>query len=461
MMVPAGLDWWDNNPNWHGVLLAGFLAIACGVSISTATRGSDLHGLTRRQAFMLTVLVWAVLPVFGALPFVFGAPRVSFTDGYFEAMSALTTTGATVFTGLADAPRGMLLWRGMMQWFGGVGIVVVAIVFMPALRIGGMQFFRSESFDLSGDIVPRATEIAGSLAWIYVGLTAACGLGYSLTGMSGFDALVHSMTTLSTGGMGNYDTGFEHFSEGAHYVGVLFMILAAVPFIRFIQIMRGAPMALWRDSQARAFVAILGVGIGVVTAWLVWHGHHLPRDALREASFNLTSVMTGTGYASDAYDRWGGFAVTIFFVWALIGGCSGSTTCSGKVFRYQILYAALVVQIKRIHSPNGVFPLHYQGRPVEPEVVSSIMGFFFVFVVCLSIWSILLSLMGYDTLTAISGSVATLGNVGPGLGPVIGPSGNFAPLGEATKWLLSFGMLLGRLEFLSVLVLFTPLFWRK
>jgi len=376
-------------------------------------------------------------------------------------MSALTTTGATVFAGLDTAPRGMLLWRGMMQWFGGVGIIVVAIVFLPALRIGGMQFFRSESFDLSGDIVPRATEIAGSLAWIYVGLTAACGIGYSLAGMSGFDAVVHAMTTLSTGGMGNYDSGFEHFSEAAHYNGVLFMVLAALPFVRFIQLARGSAQPLWRDSQVRAFVAILGAGILLVAAWLVWHDHHGPRDALREAAFNLTSVMTGTGYASDAYDRWGGFAVAIFFIWALIGGCSGSTSCSGKVFRYQILYAALVVQIKRVHSPNGVFPLRYQGRPVDPEIVSSIMGFFFVFVVCLSIWSILLSLMGYDTLTAMSGSVATLANVGPGLGPVIGPSGNFMPLTDTAKWLLSFGMLLGRLEFLSVLVLFTPLFWRR
>jgi trk system potassium uptake protein TrkH len=430
MLAPLLLDVADDNGNAHGFVLAAFLTLAAGLAMTLITRQGDAGGLTRPQAFLLTVLVWVVLPVFGALPFFFGSPVASYTDAYFEAMSGLTTTGATVFAGLDDAPRGMLLWRALLQWYGGVGIVIVAIVFLPMMRIGGMQFFRSESFDLSSDVLPRATELAASLFYVYLVLSLACVLAYSAAGMNGFDALAHAMTTVSTGGYGTYDSGFENFSPMAHYVGVVFMWLAALPFIRFIQLARGNTRGIRSDSQIQAFLAIIFVVSATMVVWLVVNDHHPLPDAIREALFNVTSAMTGTGYASDPYDTWGTVPVALFFVIPL-------------------------------HSPHGVFPLRYQGRPVEPEVVSSIMGYFFVFVCALSIWAILLSLLGLDTITAISASVASLGNVGPGLGPVVGPSGNYASLPDTAKWLLSLGMLLGRLEFLSVLVLFMPIFWQR
>jgi trk system potassium uptake protein TrkH len=279
--------------------------------------------------------------------------------------------------------------------------------------------------------------------------------------MSGFDALAHAMTTVSTGGYGTYDSSFMNFDPMTHYVAIAFMWLGALPFIRFVQLARGNTRGIRGDSQIQAFLAIVFVVSASMVVWLVVNDRHPLPEAIRAALFNVTSVMTGTGYASDAYDKWGTVPVALFFVIPLIGGCTGSTSCSAKVFRYQVLYAALVVQIRRIHSPHGVFPLHYQGRPVEPEVVSSIMGYFFVFVCALSIWAILLSLLGLDTITAISASVASLGNIGPGLGPVIGPEGNYASLPDTAKWLLSLGMLLGRLEFLSVLVLFVPIFWQR
>ncbi|MEO0822105.1 MAG: TrkH family potassium uptake protein [Pseudomonadota bacterium] len=461
MLVPAGLDWLDGSANWTAFALSGLLSWLLGSCLTLATRQREGSGLTPRQAFLLTTLVWAALPLFGALPFILGAPGARMVDAYFEAMSGLTTTGATVFSGLDTADRGMLLWRGMLQWFGGVGIVVFAIVFLPALRIGGMQFFRSESFDLTGDILPRATEIAGSLAWIYAGLTVACMVAYSAAGLNGFDALVHAMTTVATGGMGNYDSGFANLPNAAHYVAVVFMWLAALPFIRFIQLTNGHAGPLFRDQQIRTFFTILLIASTVMALHLVAEDHHEPLDAIREALFNATSVMTGTGYASDPYDRWGGLPVGILFILALIGGCTGSTACSAKVFRYEVLLAALAVQIRRIHSPHAVYLLRYQGRAVEPEVVSSIMGFFFVFFSALAVWAILLSLLGLDFITAVSASVAALCNLGPGLGPMVGPEGNFAGLPDAAKWLLSLGMLLGRLEFLSVLVLLSPMFWRR
>ena len=461
MAAPLLIDVLADNGNAPGFLLAAFLTLAAGLALMLITRQRESGGLTRPQAFMLTVLVWVALPVFGALPFIFGAPGAGFTDAYFEAMSGLTTTGATVFAGLDEAPRGMLLWRALLQWYGGVGIVIVAIIFLPVMRIGGMQFFRSEAFDLSGDVMPRATEIAAALLYVYLTISAGCVLAYSIAGMNGFDALAHAMTTVSTGGFGNYDSGFENFTDSAHYVGTVFMWLGALPFIRFVQLARGNSRGLLGDSQVHAFLGIVFAVSAVMVVWLVSRDHHPFPDAIREALFNVTSVMTGTGYASDPYDQWGALPVALFFVIPLIGGCTGSTSCSAKVFRYQVLLAALVVQIRRIHSPHGVFPLRYQGRPVEPEVVSSIMGYFFVLVCCLSIWAILLSLLGLDTITAISASVASLGNVGPGLGQTVGPSGNYGSLPDTAKWLLSLGMLLGRLEFLSVLVLFMPVFWQR
>ena len=461
MLLPAAVDLANGDANWRGMALAAFLTFAAGAAAAVMGRQTVRSGLGREQAFLLTVGVWWVLALFGALPFVFAAPSASFTDAFFEAMSGITTTGATVFTGLDEAPRGMLLWRALLQWFGGLGIVVVAMVFLPVLKIGGMQFFRSEAFDLGSDVLPRATEIAASLTSIYLTLTVACVLAYSATGMSGFDALCHAMTTVSTGGLGNYDGGFGVFPEASHWVAIVFMVLAALPFIRFLQLSRGDPAPLWRDPQVQGFLAILGVAWVFLVAWLVWEQDASAEFALLHGLFNATSIMTGTGYASDDYNAWGGFAVAVIFIVGLIGGCTGSTSCSAKVFRYQILMASLAQQIRRIHNPSGVFPLRYHHQVVEPEIVSSIMAFFFVFVTALSVWAMLLSMFGLDAITSISGSVAALANIGPGLGPVIGPAGNYQSLPDGAKWLLAVGMFLGRLEFLSVLVLLTPGFWRR
>jgi len=461
MLLPAVIDHADGSQNWRGMLLAAFLTVSGGMGLAVLGWQPGVRGLSRQQAFLLTVLIWWVLPLFGALPFMTGAPGAGFTDAFFEAMSGLTTTGATAFTGLDDAPRGMLLWRALMQWYGGLGIVVVAMVFLPALKVGGMQFFRSEAFDLGTDVLPKAAEVAGSLIWIYLALTVGCVLAYTAAGMSEFDALAHAMTTVSTGGMGTRDAGFAAFSATAHYVGVVFMVLAALPFVRFMQLTRGNAAPLWRDPQIHAFLGLLGLAAGAVAIWLVVALGEGAAFAVLHALFNVTSIMTGTGYVSDDYGAWGGFAVAVIFIVGLIGGCTGSTSCSAKVFRYQILVAALVQQVKRIHNPSGVFPLRYHHRVVEAEIVSSIMAFFFVFVVLLSLWAMLLSMFGLDTVTSVSGSVAALANIGPGLGPVIGPAGNYSTLPEGAKWLLSVGMFLGRLEFLSVLVLLTPGFWRR
>jgi trk system potassium uptake protein TrkH len=278
--------------------------------------------------------------------------------------------------------------------------------------------------------------------------------------MTAFDAICHAMTTVSTGGYANYDSSFGGFEPAAQYVAVLFMALSALPFIRFVELSRGRPRALWRDTQIRSFIGIVLVASGSVTlAQIMLQGAAI-EPAIRAALFNVTSVITTTGFASTDYNQWSSLSLTVIFIVSMIGGCSGSTAGAAKVFRLQILFQALKLQIRRLRSPHSVFQLRYQGRPVDPEIVSSIMAFLFIYLVTLGIIAILLSLMGLDFVTALTAPVATVTNVGPGLGPVIGPAGNFQPLPDAAIWLLSLGMLLGRLEFISVLVLLTPAFWR-
>ncbi len=459
MLVPFAIDMIDGNGNAEGMLIAALLTIAAGAALTLLTRQHWMGGLARPQAFMLTVAVWAILPAFGALPFVFGAPQAGFTDAYFEAMSGMTTTGSTVFSGLDAMPRGMLLWRAMLQWFGGLGIVIVAIIFLPAMRVGGMQFFHAVSLDISGEVIPRATQIAGDLLVLYVTLTVLCALAYSATGMWTFDAICHAMTTLSTGGYANYDASFGAFGPPAQYAAILFMALGGLPFIRFVELSHGRHRPLLRDTQIRSFVGIVLVAAGIAAAAEIWHGGAV-EPAIRAALFHVTSVITTTGYATLDYGKWTSLGVAVIFIVAMIGGCSGSTAGGAKVFRLQVLFSTLVVQMRRMRSPHGVFTMRYQGRPVGPEIVSSIMAFLFIYLVSIGIVAILLSLMGLDFVTALTAPVATVTNVGPGLGPVIGPAGNFSSLPDAAKWLLSLAMLLGRLEFLSVLVLLTPAFWR-
>ena len=461
MLVPAALDAYLADGNAAAMALSGVLSATAGAAIAIASAQSRAAGLSRQQAFMLTVGVWAVLPVFGAIPFMLGAPGAGFTDAYFEAMSGLTTTGATVFDQLHLEPRGMLLWRAMLQWFGGVGIVVFAMVFLPMLKVGGMQLFRSEAFDLGSDILPRAIDAAVGLGWLYVGLTVACVLAYAGAGLAPFDAVAYAMTTVSTGGLGTYDHSFAEFPAAAQYWAVVFMVLAALPFMLLLRGLEGRPRLLVRDPQVQAFLGIVAFVTTAMVLWLVLRNGRGLEESLRGALFNVTSILTGTGYASEDYGQWGGLPVAFFFLIGLIGGCAGSTSCSAKVFRYQILGKAIWVQLRRIHSPSGVFPLRYDHRPVDAEVLSSVMGFFFVFIASIGVLAVALALVGLDPLTAISGAVAALCNIGPGLGPVIGPAGGYGGLEPEAKWLLTGGMLLGRLEFLSVLVLFTRAFWMR
>ncbi len=365
-----------------------------------------------------------------------------------------------ILSGLENLPRGLQLWRGLLQWLGGVGIIVVAMVFLPELRVGGMQIFRSEGFDTFGKILPRATEIASRISVIYVALTMVCALTYVVTGMNAFDATVHAMTTVATGGFANYDASFGAFGPMTEYAAVVFMLLAALPFVRFVQLTAGDAAPLFKDTQIRAFFSTAVVLVLVLTGWQMLNSNFSGEENFRKTLFNTVSLLTGTGFASADYMLWGPFPITLLFLTGLIGGCAGSTACSIKIFRYQLLFASIKVQLQRIRTPHGVFTPRYDGRAVSSDVLNSVMSFFVFFIVTMGIVSWGLAMTGLDFTTSVSGAAAALANIGPGLGDQIGPAGNFASLNDSAKWMLSIAMLIGRLELLAVYAILTVQFWR-
>lgn len=460
MLIPLLVDLAEGRGQWPVFLQSAVITLVGGLAIALACASGVKEGMTIQQTFLLTSSVWVALPVFGAIPFILGETDARVVDAVFEAMSGLTTTGATVFNGLDDLPKGLLIWRSILQWLGGIGIIVVAMVFLPELRVGGMQIFKSEGFDTFGKILPRAGQIATQISGLYVAFTMICSIVYISLGMNVFDATAHAMTTISTGGFSNYDASFGVFQGPLEYVAALFMLLSALPFVRYVQLINGNPTALHRDPQVRGFVMTIAVLV-VLLVLLLEEGVHLDNEqAVREALFNTVSIISGTGYASVDYMQWGGFAIALFFFMGLIGGCAGSTACSIKVFRYQLLFASIRAQLRRIRSPHGIFTPRYDGRPVTEEVLASVMTFFMFFTLTLGLVSVALSMTGLDFVTSVSGAAAALGNIGPGLGDIIGPAGNFSSLNDTAKWILTVAMLLGRLELMVVYVIFTVKFWR-
>lgn len=461
MLLPMLVDLTQGRGHWPAFAEAAVVTTLVGGLLAISCQNAVGDSLSLQQTFLLTTGVWLTLPIFGALPFMLGETDLRFVDGFFEAMSGLTTTGSTVISGLDTLPAGILLWRGILQWLGGIGIIIVAMVFLPELRVGGMQIFRSEAFDTFGKILPRATAIASQISVIYVAITMACALTYAMLGMDVFDATVHALTTVSTGGFSTRDASFGAFSGRLEYVASVFMILAALPFVRYVQMVNGNQTSLLRDPQVRGFLATIVVLVVVTTLVLLTIFPHHWEQSMREALFNITSIITGTGFASVDYMNWGPFLISLFFFIGLIGGCAGSTACSVKIFRYQLLFAAIRVQVQRIRSPHGVFVIRYDGRPVGPDVLGSVVAFFTFFVVTLGFLSVGLGMTGLDFTTSVSGAATALANIGPGLGDMIGPAGNFSGLNDAAKWMLIFAMLTGRLELLAVYAIFTVRFWRN
>ena len=461
MFVPMCVDLWSQNGAWETFLVSGFVTFIAGLCLALATQNAVAEGLTIKQTYLLITSVFATLPLFGAIPFIIGPADLSLTDAFFETMSGITTTGATVMTGLSEQHEGLLIWRGMLQWFGGISVIIVALAFLPLLRVGGMQLFRWDTADVVGNVLPRAKQISRSVSVIYLSLSAICFLSYLLADLKPLDAAVYTMTTIATGGFANDDSSFGNLGFRAEYVAIIFMSLAALPFLRYSMTLEGRFKPMIKDSQIRAFVLLIVVVAGSLMAWQVFVNKAPLEQAFRESLFNGVSILTGTGYVSTDYGLWGGFPLVVFFTIGLIGGCAGSTSCSIKIFRFQLLFAAMEARIKSLQSPHAIIVTRYEGKRVPDETVKSVMLFLLIFFATLMVTAALLTLSGLDFITSLSGAAAALANVGPGLGEVIGPSGNYSSLSVFAKWLLSFVMLIGRLELIAVYAVLTIKFWRK
>lgn len=461
MLVPAALDLIDRRSDETAFAWSAIITGVTGALLVIATSNMDRKGLDTRQAFVLTFAIWVILPLFGSLPFMFGPPHLHFTDAYFEAVSGITTTGSTVIVGLDTLPPGINLWRGLLNWTGGLGIAFVAMIFLPVMRIGGMQFFRTEGFDTMGKILPRAADIARSLVQVYIGLTAVFIVTYRAIGMSGLDAVVNGMATAATGGFSPADSSFGKYPGMAEYVGGLFMVLAAMPYIRYVQLLRGESRPLMRDPQAQSFVIWLLVLVAAVTAWQVWSSDMGLEPALRETWFNLSSIMTGTGFFSGSFAAWEGFAMIVAFMVGLIGGCSGSSSGALTVFRVQLCLRAIAFQLRRIQNPHRTDSIRYDGRTVAPDVVDALMLFVTGYILSIGVLTVAMTLIGVDPVSSLFGIWTSIGNIGYGYGPLVIPTGTFIDFPEGAKWLMILAMVLGRLGLLTLLVLVLPRFWLR
>ena len=461
MCVPAIADFAYGHPDWQVFAVSAATTFFVGVTMALTSKTRDMK-LTIRHAFMITTTSWMAMTLFASLPFAFSELDMGFTDAVFEAMSGITTTGSTVISGLENAPPGILLWRSLLQWLGGIGIIVMGIAVLPMLQVGGMQLFRMESSDQSDKAMPRAAQIASAIGVIYLLLTIIWAGFYWVAGMTGFDAISHAMTTIATGGFSNHDESFAYFDSAMiEYIAAAGMLVGALPFILYLRALQGDMLAVVNDSQVQWFLVFVAGVIVTTCGWLVLEVGEDPLNALRLATFNIVSIVTGTGYATDDYSIWGSFSPVIFFFIMFIGGCSGSTTCGIKVFRFQVLYAAARTQIHHLLQPHGVFIPYFNKRPISEEIIISVLSFFFMWFFTFALLTLGLSLLGLDFVTAFSSAATSIANVGPALGPVAGPTGNFVFFPDAAKWLMAGGMLLGRLELFTVIVMLSRSFWRS
>jgi trk system potassium uptake protein TrkH len=461
MLLPAGIDLLSGNPDWRGFLASALITGGMGGALVLGYRPSGTLMLTPREGFLLTTASWLLLAGFATLPFILANAPLGFTDAYFEAMSGLTTTGASVMNNLDGRPMGILLWRALLHWIGGIGIIVIAVAVLPVLRVGGMQLFRTESSDKSEKIRPRVSQVSGVLISIYVTLTMLCAVALVLAGMPAFDAVCHAMSTLATGGFSTKDLSIGFYrSPAIEWVIAFFMFIAGMTFVLLARGARGDLAWLWRDDQTRWYWLVLLVYVLAMTLWQVDASDRPVIEAIRSSTFNIVSVMTTTGFASEDYLAWGPMPVTAIMVLLFIGACTGSTSGGIKFFRVCVLVAGARWQIRHLVHPHRVLQPTYNDKPISDDVMRSVLSFFVFYMVAFALISIAVSAFGVETLAAMSAVAQALGNVGPGLTPEIGPVGNYASLADGAKWLLSLAMMLGRLELLTVLVLLSPAYWR-
>ena len=442
-------------------VIASIITLVFGILFVISNLDYDKK-INLHQAFLLTSLSWITIAIFGALPLFFSKLNLSFTDSFFESMSGITTTGSTIITNLEGTPKSILLWRALLQWLGGIGIIVMAITLMPIMNVGGMLLFKVLNTDSTNEILPSSKEISIKLIFIYTILTLLCAFSYKVFGMNVFDSLTHSMTTLATGGFSNYNDSIGYFNNNKiEWTAILFIILGSIPFIAYVKFISGNKKIFLSDTQIKTLIKLIMFSIMILFCYLLIKDNNFSLSNIRSISFNVVSILTGTGYVTQEFDKWGSFPLFYFLILMFIGGCAGSTTCGVKIFRVQILYKFIVNQLKKVIYPRGIFVIKYENNNVNDKFLASIISFIYLYIIIFFTLTALLSITGLDFITSISGAATSISNVGPGLGTIIGPNGNFSELPDISKWILSVGMILGRLELFAILVLFLPSFWRN
>ena len=460
MLVPYLLQIFFDEKS-HSFLSSSLITIFIGI-LFILTNFQKEYRLNLQQTFLFSTLTWITIALFGSIPFVFSSLNLSVSDAFFESMSGITTTGSTIIENLDKTPKSILLWRAIMQWLGGIGIIVMAITVLPLLKVGGMQLFKIESSDNPEKILPRTIEIASIIISIYLVLTLSCAIFYWVFGMSIFDSVAHAMTTIATGGFSTHNDSIGYFkNSNIEIVATIFIVLGSIPFISYLKLIKGNKKIFFQDVQIRGMIYLLVFSSIIMFLYLLFNNQEIFFiERLRIATFNVVSILSGTGYVTDDFSLWGKFPLIFFLFLMFIGGCAGSTACGIKIFRVQILFLFLNNQIKKLISPNSVSVMKYNKQKISEGFINSVIIFIFAYMFLFVIISMLLSITGLDFLSAISGAATSISNVGPGLGEMIGPNGNFKSIPDISKWILSFGMLLGRLELFAVLVLFLPSFWR-
>ncbi|WP_321499104.1 TrkH family potassium uptake protein [Breoghania sp.] len=433
---------------------------ALGVAI-IITFAPKRHGMDFRQAVLFVTAAWLVVPLVAAVPLMLSPDGLSFADAYFETVSAITTTGSTVMSGLDEQPETILLWRSVMQWVGGIGIIGMALVIFPFLRLGGMQLFKLESSDRSEKLFYRSGQLAGAIFGVYVLITIGCILAYRFGGMRWFDAINHAFTTVCTGGFSTHDASMGYFdSPVIFWAATFFMAASGIPFLTYVRLARRSQFSSRMETQVFGFLTFLGVVVLAIAIWLVVVDGIPFETALTQSAFNVVSVVTTTGYATQDYLAWGTPVAGMFFLLTFVGGCTGSTAGGIKIFRFQVLVRMVGQMVTRQSFPHAVVVPRYGARILQDGEVASVCVFVFLYFATWLGVSLLLQLVGVDPVTALSGSITAISNVGPGIGPIIGPAGNFASLPDAAKWILSLAMIIGRLEIMTVFVLLVPAFYR-
>jgi len=462
MLIPFIVEFIYDEEN-NTFLSSASLTIFIGILLVLTNLGENKK-LNLQQAFLLTTLSWLSIAIFGSIPFIFSDLNLTMVDSFFESMSGITTTGSTIIVNLENTPKSILIWRSILQWLGGIGVIVMAITILPLLNVGGMQLFKKDQvFDSSEKILPKTREITLVISILYLILTLACGTAYWSAGMNVFDSVAHAMTTIATGGFSTYSDSIGYFQNPKiEIISIIFIILGSLPFIAYIKFFRGNKKIFFQDSQIRGLIYILVFSILLMIVYLMINNKTYGFfENLRISTFNVVSILSGTGYVTTDFSSWGKFPLIFFLFLMFIGGCAGSTTCGIKIFRFQILGRFMINQIKKLVYPHGIFLIRYNNERISNTFIYSIITFVFLYFFIFFILAALLSIDGLDFVTAISGAASAISNVGPGLGNVIGPDGNFSDLPNFSKLSLSLGMLLGRLELFAVLVLFFPSFWKN